>query len=165
MILSQDAVIYPPADADDPAPTVPTLEPNASAPCSKKLGLCQSGSTRRPRWLFRLSRRDQGNTSDPDLGPVLERGHGWNLAKLAGAQPGGGFPSNRVKYRLKGTGGQEGITVDATFLPDDLGLHRIRQTIRIDNVCYTAVLSCLQPPGGTKMKCFSRQAGEVEPEP
>lgn len=156
LILSQDTVIYPPGNIDDPDPLmVPTLEPNSSSPCNKKLGLCQKGSTRRPRFLFRLTRRDA------DLSTAV----GWRLAKFASAPPGGGVQNNRLKFRAKGLGGPDGITVDPDFLPDSGGLPRMRQTIRIDNVCYTAVLSCLQPSDDTSMKCLSRQAGEIDPEP
>ena len=156
MIFSQDAIIYPPGNPDDDPLGLPTINPNpTSNPCSKKAGFCQAGSTRRPRFLFRLTRRD----------PYLATAVGWRLAKFASAPPGGGVQNNRLKFRHKGYGGPAGITVDADFLPDSSGLPRVRETIRIDNVCYTAVLSCLQPPDDTAMKCLSRQAGEIDPTP
>jgi hypothetical protein len=155
VILSQDTIIYPPADPDDQNPTIPTLEPNMTNPCSKKAGLCQLGSTNRPRFIFRLARRDA------DLATAV----GWRFAKFVSAPPGGGFQNNRLKFRDKGYGGPAGIKVDPNFLPDDKNLPRVRETIRIDNVCYTAVLSCLQPPDDNAMKCLSRQAGEINPDP
>jgi hypothetical protein len=155
LILSQDAIIYPPGNPDDPIPVAPTLQPNLSNPCSKKLGFCQSGSSRQPRFKFRLSPRDA------DLATAV----GLRFAKIASAPPGSGIRNNRVKFRAKGRGGPAGISVDPGFLPDVDGLPRVRQTIRIDNVCFTAVLSCLNPPDEVTMKCLSRQAGEIDPEP
>lgn len=122
LILSQDTPLY--------AATIP----------SGTFG--QAGSTKRPKWKFKLRK------SDPDI----VGGEGWRNGRFFHTLAGLIGPLNRVKYSLKGEGVPIAVVSGFGGTP---GITKIRQTIRVGDHCATGTLSCLERQGGQTYKCFS----------
>jgi hypothetical protein len=101
----------------------------------------QEGSSRRPKWNFRLAR------SAPDI----VGGEGWRVGRFAHTLAGLIGPLNRVRYSLKGQGTP--IPVTPGF-GGDPGITKLRQTIRVGDHCATELLSCVERKPGN-YKCFS----------
>jgi hypothetical protein len=100
------------------------------------------GSPTRPRWKFGLKKSD----------PAIPGGEGWRKGKF-GQKGVSGFALNDVKYNQKG----DGVSIDID--PNLLGgpPRRLRQTIRVGDLCATVVLTCLESGSGKSLKCVSAQ--------
>jgi cysteine-rich repeat protein len=120
------------------------LDPDVQVPPCE---FTQSGSTKRPRWLFRLKQ------SQPDCAGA----EGWQVGRFSSVLPGLIGPPNRLKFSLKGKG-FAWEEFDASYLPL-LGNPRVRQTIRVGDNCATVVLTCLERNNGKTFRCFSPLVG------
>jgi hypothetical protein len=110
----------------------------------------QKGKPQRPRWLFRL----------PKPAPDVVGAPGWRNGRFAASQAAPTGQVNRIRFRHKGNGAP--IAVDEDFLSTTPGFTRARETIRVGNTCYTAVMSCAYLNEET-LKCVSTQVGGIVP--
>lgn len=155
--LAKGEVIIPDATFDpDSQDVVLTLNQNvvnyqAALPAAST-PFVQRGSAKRPNWKFKLKRSQEDIVTAP----------AWRSGRFNGT-PVGLSPGalNRVKYRHKGQGAS--IVVNPSFLLNDRGQTRIRETIRVGDVCYTSVLTCLSSSTGEVMRCYSQQSSSVPP--
>ena len=105
----------------------------------------QGGTANRPAWQFRL------RTLDPDV-PGAE---GWRLGRLNMTVPGRIGPNNRARYTVAGKG-TAWEAFDTNYRLTTQGYPRMRETLRLGDVCATNVIACLVTNAGKKFTCFSQ---------
>jgi hypothetical protein len=98
----------------------------------------KGGKATRPKWLFKLKRKT----------PDIVGAPGWRAGKFSSLPAGGTGQGNRIRYRFKGNGTP--ISVASGQNPT-----RMRETIRVGDTCYTAVLTCYEP-NLTTLRCYSK---------
>jgi len=105
----------------------------------------QKGSATRPMWKFSLAGKD------PDI-PGAE---GWRKGKFNVKGGRGLGPVNRLGYGLVGKLQTWAFEIDPSFLGGPPA--RLRQTIRVGNLCATIVVTCEEKASGKMLKCSSQQ--------
>jgi hypothetical protein len=100
----------------------------------------QAGSAARPRWKFGLRGKD----------PDIVGAEGWRKGKFKVKLVAFG---NQIGHNLKGKG--VAFEIDPSFLGGPP--RRLRQTIRVGDLCATVVLTCEEKASGRVLKCTSQQ--------
>ena len=105
----------------------------------------QTGSGTRPRWKFSLGNKD----------PEIPGGEGWRKGKFNVKGGSALGPVNRIGFTLVGKHQDFAFEIDPGFLGGPPV--RLRQTIRVGNLCATIVVTCLEKASGRVLQCSSQQ--------